>query len=173
MLRTKAIRAMRQDGLTLALIGARFGLSRQRVWQLLNPEKTRAHHLAAHLSPTGNLCERCEQARPLERHHPDYSKPKDVRWLCRKCHDKAHEGSVRVPANGWMLRTLRRDVNGRVLCPKCRGHIRVLSTHRLVDRMTRHRRCICTKCAHQFSTKEMPEKPERLFVRDIVAARGK
>ncbi len=57
-------------------------------------------------------------------------------------------------------------------CPKCKAKTRILDTSRLID-TTLWRRRICKTCAHEFSTKEPPEKPERLFVRDVVAARGK
>jgi hypothetical protein len=34
-------------------------------------------------------CERCA-AHHAEMHHEDYSKPLEVRWLCRKCHLAEH-----------------------------------------------------------------------------------
>lgn len=32
------------------------------------------------------LCEGCGQPRKLEKHHPDYSRPLLVAWLCKPCH---------------------------------------------------------------------------------------
>lgn len=32
------------------------------------------------------LCKRCRKYVPLEKHHPDYSDPYRVDWLCPKCH---------------------------------------------------------------------------------------
>lgn len=35
-------------------------------------------------------CERCGSDGPLQAHHPDYSKPLSVEWLCRECHGLEH-----------------------------------------------------------------------------------
>lgn len=37
------------------------------------------------------FCEMCFEQKPLDRHHPNYKKPKKVRWLCRKCHAELHK----------------------------------------------------------------------------------
>lgn len=36
------------------------------------------------------VCEQCKQPNYVYGHHPDYSKPLDVIWLCRECHTKVH-----------------------------------------------------------------------------------
>ncbi len=37
-------------------------------------------------------CEACQSttAGKLQAHHDDYSKPLEVRWLCRSCHQRHH-----------------------------------------------------------------------------------
>jgi len=36
------------------------------------------------------ICEGCKDLAPLEGHHDDYSKPLEVRWVCKKCHGLLH-----------------------------------------------------------------------------------
>lgn len=63
-------------------------ISKERRWQLRNPEKARAQNAIA--SKRKELlkeeCGVCGSTEKLELHHPDYSKPLYVRTLCRKCH---------------------------------------------------------------------------------------
>lgn len=47
--------------------------------------RARAH---GQIQPAG-LCESCGEAKPLDGHHEDYSKPLEVVWLCRPCHHAA------------------------------------------------------------------------------------
>lgn len=35
------------------------------------------------------ICENCGTDGPVEGHHPDYSRPLEVSWLCERCHDRA------------------------------------------------------------------------------------
>ena len=39
--------------------------------------------------PDPQPCEQCG-AQPADRHHDDYDRPLDIRWLCRPCHIKHH-----------------------------------------------------------------------------------
>lgn len=66
----------------------------QRAWQLRNPEKIRAHQAVRHAIKRGDLirgpCEDCGTTRGVEAHHPDYSQPLSVVWLCRRDHKRRH-----------------------------------------------------------------------------------
>ena len=71
------------------------GISRQRLHQMLHPERTRARSLAYKHARDGKIpkpakCSGCQRRKKLQMHHPDYSKPLSVLWLCSKCHGKAH-----------------------------------------------------------------------------------
>lgn len=64
----------------------------KNAWRNRNNHKSRAHSQAARahkIKPNG--CSRCtKKTQTLQRHHPDYSKPKEILWLCTKCHGIEH-----------------------------------------------------------------------------------
>lgn len=53
-----------------------------------SPEATKAHNAARVLVP--QPCGQCGSTENIERHHPDYSKPLFVVWLCRVHHRALH-----------------------------------------------------------------------------------
>jgi hypothetical protein len=57
------------------------------------PEKGKAHRLIHNAIMSGDIfrqpCEVCGKSK-AEAHHDDYSKPLDVRWLCKKHHARLH-----------------------------------------------------------------------------------
>lgn len=56
-------------------------------------EKLRARNAINHAIASGQIarqgCEVCGEA-DAQAHHDDYSKPLDVRWLCRRHHGEVH-----------------------------------------------------------------------------------
>lgn len=67
-------------------------LTRQQQWRRNNPRRYAAHLYVETLKRLGVLspqpCEACGAT--AEAHHPDYDRPGDVRWLCRKHHVQLH-----------------------------------------------------------------------------------
>lgn len=56
-------------------------------WRAKYPERARAQRMAKRALTTGpTACEGCGLEKPLQRHHPDYSRPLIVLWLCKPCH---------------------------------------------------------------------------------------
>jgi hypothetical protein len=66
-----------------------------RNWAQQNPEKRRAHSHVAYAVRAGLIerqpCEVCGGA--SDAHHDDYSKPLEVRWLCRQHHADTHKAT--------------------------------------------------------------------------------
>ena len=64
-------------------------------WRKLNPKKHAAHRAVQHALKVGTLkrpeqCEKCGDETYTIAHHPDYSKPLKVIWLCDACHIRLH-----------------------------------------------------------------------------------
>ena len=53
-----------------------------------SPEATKAHNAARVLTP--EPCVECGSTENVERHHPDYTQPLLVVWLCRPHHRALH-----------------------------------------------------------------------------------
>lgn len=70
----------------------------KKKWQENNTVKRAAHIIVGNAIRDGRLikqpCEICGEAK-VEAHHPDYSKPLEVNWLCRKCHAEHHKKESR------------------------------------------------------------------------------
>lgn len=103
--RRRAIfRLMLASGMSLSTIGARYGITKQAVYNAIHHERKSARSRAQYAIQKGLLdrkkhCERClrheRYAGQIEMHHDDYSKPLEVRFLCRPCHHKAHRKAAR------------------------------------------------------------------------------
>lgn len=76
--------------------------TRQALWNSANRQKLAAHAAVRKALQHGALrrgtCAVCGSFR-VEAHHPDYSKPLDVIWLCRSHHVQLH-ANLRQAANG-------------------------------------------------------------------------
>ena len=52
-----------------------------------HPDKKRARNLTRYI-PLASECEKCGDTEKLERHHPDYSRPREFQTLCHDCHKR-------------------------------------------------------------------------------------
>lgn len=68
-------------------------LSRQQRWRQQNPKSYLAHLSVKNAVNLGVIvrlpCEVCGDEKS-EAHHPDYDRPYDVQWLCRRHHKRLH-----------------------------------------------------------------------------------
>lgn len=88
--------ALRSNGFSISQIADSLGMDRLRVLGFLNPKKVKARTAARRAVEAGILkapavCESCGEPKKLQKHHADYSKPLDVRWLCQDCHTETHK----------------------------------------------------------------------------------
>jgi hypothetical protein len=66
-----------------------------KIWYEKNKEKHTARAKLRYAVGTGKLqrptkCTRCPSTEKIQGHHPDYTKPLEVIWLCHKCHEYEH-----------------------------------------------------------------------------------
>lgn len=68
----------------------KYNFSRKK-WGENNKEKILAENKARIVKiPNGKLCQRCRKRLARNKHHPNYSKPLKVKFLCKKCHSEVH-----------------------------------------------------------------------------------
>lgn len=63
--------------------------------RMQRPEEYKARTMVSNALRSGKLekpdrCQNCGDKSPLHGHHPDYSKPLSVVWLCVPCHRQIH-----------------------------------------------------------------------------------
>lgn len=89
-------RELRRKGrLSMRKVKTESDPSRLHEWAAKNPEKVKAHALVRKEIRKGgmerpSLCPKCGRDRDIIAHHEDYSKPLDVEWMCRLCHNDLH-----------------------------------------------------------------------------------
>lgn len=70
----------------------------QKFYRANNREKYIATGKANRAARAGKIkkeaCVVCGKTGAVEKHHPDYSKPLDVVWLCRVHHSHVHHGKI-------------------------------------------------------------------------------
>jgi hypothetical protein len=80
--------------------GKAYFLERNRRRRRQSPQKSRAHDRVKYAVKTArlirSLCEICGDPN-TEAHHPDYSRPLDVKWLCKKHHLALHASAITFP----------------------------------------------------------------------------
>jgi hypothetical protein len=64
-------------------------------WKKRNPLKRAAQNALNNAIRDGKLmkpsiCQRCDVQGRIQAHHPDYTKPLEVEWLCIECHAAEH-----------------------------------------------------------------------------------
>lgn len=70
----------------------------ERRYRAAHPEIVRAHWTLHKAIKRGRVtrkpCESCGSERS-QAHHEDYSKPLEVKWVCKKCHEAEHHPHLR------------------------------------------------------------------------------
>ena len=86
------IKSCRRQGYKYVEVAKVLGVSKQRVEQILRPQKQKARGKVQHSRLESKPCEypNCGCLK-TEAHHWDYSRPLDVVWLCKKHHEEYHK----------------------------------------------------------------------------------
>ena len=73
-------------------------LKNTKDYQKRYPEKRKAQVLSQNIKiPKKQPCELCKKKLAVQKHHPDYSKPLEVQFLCVQCHNDVHNNKIYTP----------------------------------------------------------------------------
>jgi RecJ-like exonuclease len=66
-----------------------------KAWRSKNPDGMKAQITIGNMSRRGKItypdvCPKCGGSGKIHAHHPDYSKPKEVEFMCARCHKDEH-----------------------------------------------------------------------------------
>ena len=71
-----------------------YATAKKREWWQRNKDRLRVKEAVRYALKTGKLvrqpCSVCATTERVEAHHPDYTKPLEVVWVCRKHHNEIH-----------------------------------------------------------------------------------
>lgn len=84
-----------ESGLSLVKCAAIFGVSKQRIDQIVHWEKSncrqKVNYAIEHEKIRRQPCQKCGEPN-ADAHHEDYSKPLEIIWLCKRHHKEIHVG---------------------------------------------------------------------------------
>lgn len=157
--RNRRIREEAATGRTYQEIADEFGISRQRVDQIIKPDVARARGQAFDAVAAGKLrrpdvCPLCGATGEIHAHHADYSRPLDVEWMCEPCHHAAHRGQERRRPAKWSPVP--------VACKAC-GRVRRLNPSEAALRMYCSQEC--ARGAPRLTPAEVSARYEAMAVR--------
>lgn len=91
MNRKAFIKSCRRKGYKYVEVAKFLGVSRQRVEQLLHPDKHKARGKVNKAGLSSEVCEYpgCKEIE-TQAHHFDYNRPLEITWLCTKHHKEFH-----------------------------------------------------------------------------------
>src|SRR3989304_4621277 len=97
-------------------------------WQKANPEKVRAERKLRYAVKCGLLirpstCSMCGDGGKIHSHHSDYTKPREVIWVCSLCHSDIHR-QKRAELNYYIKqrRKMKIKITEALTCKRC-NHI--------------------------------------------------
>lgn len=87
---------------------------RERYHNPIEKRKDRARQLAREKFPIAEQCSRAKCGEAGQRHHPDYSKPLEIIWLCKRHHTDLHYKSI--PKQRCIIKGCKKKFKSRNLC---------------------------------------------------------
>lgn len=162
------IKSCRRKGYKYIQIAKFLGVSRQRVEQILRPDKHQARSEVFKALQIGSLIKKiCEYPNCIESeteaHHFDYSKPLEVNWLCIKHHNDFHRKSKvkekKVKLCGCGIETNRHSIR----CKNC-ARKRRLKLHNLGYKNNPKRREMQKRATINWK-KNNPEKWKKIIAK--------